>query len=206
MTRVLPCGSSAWLVELDGIAHVHALVAELGRGDDHRIGDVVPGARTVLVRLTDPVHREPVAAALRDWAPPDSDGDRAAKPPTVTIAVRYDGPDLDDVADLTGLSAQEVVRRHRESDYVVDFLGFAPGFAYLGGLDDALHVSRLDTPRTSVPAGAVAIAGDKTAVYPRSSPGGWRLIGSTDEVLFDLDADPPALLRAGMRVRFEEIR
>jgi KipI family sensor histidine kinase inhibitor len=118
------------------------------------------------------------------------------------VPVVYDGEDLHDVAGLTSLSVQEVVLRHAAPEYVVAFLGFAPGFPYLVGLDPALHVPRRPTPRTRVPVGSVGLAGPQTGIYPTASPGGWQLIGRTDRVLFDERRDPPALLAAGDRLRF----
>ncbi|HYQ75686.1 5-oxoprolinase/urea amidolyase family protein, partial [Cellulomonas sp.] len=118
------------------------------------------------------------------------------------IPVRYDGPDLAEVARLTGLDEREVVRRHAAAEYTVAFGGFMPGFAYLTGLDPALHVPRRATPRERVPAGSVAVAGEFAAVYPAATPGGWMLLGTCDVPLFDVDRDPPALLRPGARVRF----
>ncbi|CAN5647392.1 5-oxoprolinase subunit PxpB [soil metagenome] len=123
----------------------------------------------------------------------------------VTIPVRYDGPDLQAVADATGLSVENVIARHSSAEYFVYMMGFAPGFAYLGELDPALHLPRREAPRTRVPRGAVAIAGAQTAVYPLETPGGWHLIGSTDLSMFDARRDPPSLLRAGDRVRFEPV-
>jgi KipI family sensor histidine kinase inhibitor len=117
------------------------------------------------------------------------------------LPVRYDGADLDSVARECGLTVPEVIRRHCEPEYTVQFCGFAPGFGYLSGLDPALRLPRLASPRPAVPAGSVAIAGEFTGVYPRSSPGGWLLLGHTDAVLFDLDRQPPALLRPGVSVR-----
>ena len=122
------------------------------------------------------------------------------------IPVRYDGPDLAAVAVAAGCSAEEVVRRHVAPDYQVAFLGFAPGFAYLTGGDPILALPRRAEPRTLVPAGSVAVAGDYSAVYPRPSPGGWHLIGQTDVVLFDPARSPPSPLAAGMTVRFEVAR
>ncbi len=116
--------------------------------------------------------------------------------------MRYDGPDLDEVARLTGLSPEEVAARHVQAEYVVGFLGFAPGFAYLLGGDERLRVERRAEPRERVPAGSVALAGPYSGIYPRESPGGWQLIGSTTAVLFDATRDPPALLSPGDRVRF----
>jgi KipI family sensor histidine kinase inhibitor len=116
--------------------------------------------------------------------------------------VTYDGPDLDDVTRLTGLSRAEVVAAHTGTPWRVAFGGFAPGFAYLVGGDPRLRVPRRVRPRPSVPAGSVALAGEFSGVYPRSSPGGWQLLGRTDTVLWDVDRDPPALLTPGTIVRF----
>ncbi len=118
------------------------------------------------------------------------------------MPVRYDGPDLARVAELTGLDEAEVVERHTAGDYRSGFCGFVPGFAYLTGLVESLYVPRRDDPRTKVPAGSVALADEFTAVYPRDSPGGWQLIGHTDITLWDSDRDPPALLAPGTPVRF----
>jgi biotin-dependent carboxylase-like uncharacterized protein len=123
----------------------------------------------------------------------------------VTIPVRYDGADLADVAKATGLSEDEVVSVHTGPNYTVAFTGFAPGFGYLTGLDERLRLPRRDTPRTRVPAGAVAVAGEFTGVYPRPSPGGWHLLGSTTAPLWDPSREAPALLRPGMTVRFEPV-
>ncbi|MEV4836456.1 allophanate hydrolase subunit 1 [Nonomuraea sp. NPDC049486] len=121
----------------------------------------------------------------------------------LTIPVVYDGADLESVAEAAGISVDEVVSRHAGRELVVGWLGFAPGFAYLIGLDPVLHVPRLATPRTSVPAGSVAIAGPYSAVYPSASPGGWRLLGRTDARVWDVSAEPPTPFRPGTRVRFE---
>ncbi len=198
--RVLPSGERAVLVEVDDAAQAHALAAHLRARAIGGVEEIVPAARTVLVVVAEP-DRLPGLRALLAQAP----GTVATAPPSaeVSIAVEYDGEDLAEVAALAGLSVEEVVRRHTAARYVVEFVGFAPGFAYLAGLDPALHLPRLDSPRPSVPAGSVAIAGPYAAVYPRSSPGGWRLLGRTDAVLFDPDADPPAPLTAGTVVRFE---
>jgi KipI family sensor histidine kinase inhibitor len=122
---------------------------------------------------------------------------------TVVIPVTYDGRDLESVAALSGMTVDEVIARHTGSDFVVGWLGFAPGFAYLTGLDPALHLPRMEVPRTSVSPGSVAIAGPYSAVYPSPSPGGWRLLGHTDLRVWDVTADPPALLPPGTRVRFQ---
>jgi biotin-dependent carboxylase-like uncharacterized protein len=120
----------------------------------------------------------------------------------VVLPVRYDGADLAEVASLTGLGVAEVVRRHAAATYTVAFGGFMPGFAYLTGLDPVLHLPRRSSPRTRVPAGSVAVAGEFAAVYPSATPGGWRLLGTCTTPLFDVHRDPPALLRPGTRVRF----
>ncbi|HLI83166.1 MAG TPA: 5-oxoprolinase subunit PxpB [Bryobacteraceae bacterium] len=128
-----------------------------------------------------------------------------AEPRRLEIPVRYGGecgPDLEDVARYTGFSAAEIVRRHTSAEYVVYFLGFSPGFPYLGGLPPELAIPRLPAPRKEVPAGSVAIGGSQTGIYPMSTPGGWRLIGRTTVRLFDAAANPPALLRTGDRIRF----
>ena len=137
--------------------------------------------------------------------PVAGEGDAAGERRLIEITVRYggsDGPDLDDVAERLGLRAADVVELHAGSTYEVLFLGFAPGFGYLGGLPDALALPRRVTPRERVPPGSVAIAGAQTAVYPLAMPGGWHLIGRTDLVLFDAERDPPALFRPGATVRF----
>ena len=187
----------AWLVECaDPVAFLAAVTA--GPAPVGLV-DVVPAARTVLVTVAD--RRELVAA--REWL-------ERLTPMTVTssmghrveIPMRYDGDDLTDVATATGLSVDEVVACHGAAEYVSAFCGFAPGFAYLTGLDPRLVLPRRSTPRTRVPAGAVAIAAEYAAVYPSVSPGGWHVLGHTDMTLWDLDRDPPALLSPGTRVRF----
>jgi KipI family sensor histidine kinase inhibitor len=173
------------------------------------ISDVIPGARTVLI-VTEPGCCDLAALARRIRAlaspdPPDLTGPAAATEDVAEIPVHYDGPDLADVAELAGLTAEEVIAKHSGRDYVVGWLGFSPGFAYLTGLDPALHVPRLPSPRTTVPAGSVAIAGPLAAVYPSSSPGGWRLLGRTPMRLWDPSGDPPAALAPGMRVKFRPV-
>jgi KipI family sensor histidine kinase inhibitor len=197
--RLLPYGPDAFLVEVASTDHALALHAGLnGRPG---IRETVPAARTVLVvfdtALLDGAAVANAIAALR--APVMADRPAATE---VVLDVHYDGPDLADTAAMLRLTSDDVVRRHTAVTYVVAFCGFSPGFAYLTGLDPALHVPRLGTPRTTVPAGAVGVAGEFTGVYPRPSPGGWRLLGTTDAVLWDPDRDPPALLAPGTSVRF----
>lgn len=202
---LLPYGDRALLVELESIDEVVAWSDALRAAGLDEIDDVVPAARTVLV-----VGRAGVdlAALVRhvQAIEPAGDTDGVSIATEVEIAVRYDGPDLGDVAALTGLSERDVVRAHTDKPWRVAFGGFAPGFAYLSGGDSSLRVPRRDEARTSVPAGSVGLAGEFSGVYPRSSPGGWQLIGTTDAVLWDLDRDPPALLMPGCVVRFTEVR
>ncbi len=137
----------------------------------------------------------------------ESTGDApATEPRTVVIPVHYGGergPDLADVARHARMTSEEVVRLHCGADYVVHFLGFSPGFPYLGGMPESIATPRLSSPRVRVPAGSVAIGGGQTGVYPSDAPGGWRIIGWTPMKLFDPEADPPALLTMGSHVRFE---
>jgi KipI family sensor histidine kinase inhibitor len=198
--RVLPCGDAAVLVELDDLDAVLGLRAALAVEPPDGVVEVVPAARTVLVAF-DPsrTNADAVGEAVRATRPAGAARERGR---LVEIPVVYDGEDLDEVAELAGCSREEVARRHARREYVAAFCGFAPGFAYLDGLDERLHVPRRDSPRTRVPAGAVAVAGRWTAAYPRASPGGWRLIGRTDAPLWDVRRDPPALLAPGTRVRF----
>lgn len=142
----------------------------------------------------------PVDLGAFPWPRP---GQLRRAPAVHTVPVRYDGEDLGVVADQLGLSVAEVVERH-QAELEVRFLGFMPGFAYLGDLDPALRLPRRPTPRPRVPAGAVAIAGRRSAIYPGPSPGGWWLIGRAEVALFDLVRGP--LLRPGDRVRFVEVR
>ncbi|MFE3184754.1 5-oxoprolinase subunit PxpB [Streptomyces violascens] len=199
--RTLPVGEHALLVELENGEAAGALHAELLRrraaGTLPPVKEIVPAARTVLLDgITDP---RGLAAQLTTWRIPPLE---AGAQETVEISVRYDGPDLADVAALWEVSEQEAVRIHSAAEFRVAFCGFAPGFAYLTGLGEEYAVPRRDTPRTSVPAGSVALAGPYTGVYPRPSPGGWQLIGSTDAALWDPHREPAALLTPGTRVRF----
>ncbi|GAA0229942.1 5-oxoprolinase subunit PxpB [Cryptosporangium japonicum] len=183
--------------ELIDAADPAALRAEIVRRALPGVEDVVPGARTVLVRFR-PGTRADLSWAA-SWRAPEA-AERAGH--EVEIPVHYDGPDLAEVAAYADLTPGDVVARHSGAVYTVAFTGFAPGFGYLTGLPEPLRVPRRSTPRTRVPTGAVGLAGEFTGVYPRPSPGGWQLIGHTDRTLWDLAADPPALLTPGDRVRF----
>lgn len=192
--RLRPCGDQAVLLDCESPEEASSWFAALVDLDP------VLGAQTVLVRGNPAELRVTVAA--RKPGPPVASTSTAE----IVIAVSYDGPDLGDVAALTGLSEDEVVAAHTGTPWTVGFGGFAPGFAYLTGGDPRLRVPRRSTPRPNVAAGSVALAGDFSGVYPRSSPGGWQLIGRAEVDLFDVDRSPPALLQPGMRVRFELVR
>jgi KipI family sensor histidine kinase inhibitor len=199
--KVRVAGERGLLVEVEDLETVHRLHAALRELDPPGVVELVPGYRTVLI-VADPGQAEALdelAARLPhlELAPAE-----AVAGATVEIPVSYDGEDLPEVAGLTGLEAEEVVRRHTAPEYTVAFLGFSPGFPYLVGLDPALEVPRRDTPRTSIPAGSVGLAGNQTGIYPTASPGGWQLIGHTDVTLFDPARDPPALLAPGSHLRF----
>jgi KipI family sensor histidine kinase inhibitor len=200
--KVLPYGDAALLVEVDGLPEVLALADAVRAEPPAGLLDIVPAARTVL--LTVEPGSDLAAARHAVLALPVEPGTEAADRDTVEIEVVYDGPDLEEVGELTGLGAEGVIAAHTGTPWRVAFGGFAPGFAYLAGGDPRLNVPRRSEPRTSVPAGAVGLAGEFSGVYPRSSPGGWQLIGHTDAVLWDLDRG--ALLRPGGSVRFREVR
>jgi KipI family sensor histidine kinase inhibitor len=227
--RVLPYGRDALLVDLaspEEVDAVHrALRGDLEAGRLPGVVEVVPAARTVLVAAREASALDAVRTRLDtvDLTPGTladgsaSDGpvppsacspDRSAsRQHTVELPVHYDGEDLELVAADAGIDPAEVAARHTAASYTVAFGGFAPGFAYLAGLPGELQQPRLDSPRPRIPTGAVGVAGEFSGVYPRASPGGWRLIGRLADdapVLFDPDRDPPALLVAGTRVRFRD--
>jgi KipI family sensor histidine kinase inhibitor len=207
---LLSCGEHAVLVEVGGLddvlAFAHAVreaVAAQAPGLTD-IADIVPAAKTVLVVVNEDIPIAPVRQALAALSVATIDDVPMSKD-LVEIPVRYDGPDLPEVAELTGLSAPEIIAAHTGTNWRVAFGGFAPGFAYLSWGDPRLSVPRRAEPRTSVPAGSVGLAGEFSAIYPRSSPGGWQLIGHTDVRIFDAAREPPALLQPGMTVRFVEL-
>lgn len=202
--RALPVGDRALLVEVSSGEAAQALHAELLRRRAEgslSVAEIVPAARTVLLNgLDDPVR---LAARLPTWEIPPLPARADA---AIELPVRYDGPDLADVATLWGVREHDVPRIHTAAEFRVAFCGFAPGFGYLTGLPSRYDVPRRATPRTAVPAGSVGLAGPYTGVYPRSSPGGWQLIGTTDAVLWDHARVPAALLAPGTRVRFVPAR
>ncbi|AVT03522.1 5-oxoprolinase subunit PxpB [Paracidovorax avenae] len=201
--RFLPVNLDALLVELDDLQQTLALHASLLRDPIAGIEELVPAARTVLVRYRPAA--QGFAALVDAIARRDVRGAAQRSETLVEIPVRYDGEDLAEVAQRLGITPDEVVRRHTGSEYTVAFTGFAPGFGYLAGGDPSLDVPRRTTPRTRIPAGAVGLAGTFSGVYPQASPGGWQIIGTTPVAMWDIDRDPPALLQPGARVRFVDI-
>lgn len=211
--RVLPFGDRALLAEYADLPTAMAASRALDAARPEWVVELVPAARTVLARLAPGTTLGTAESWLRGVGAPDpADGPTApgSAPPApagaVVIPVRYDGPDLVDAAEAAGLSPEALVARHTAASWTCGFVGFAPGFGYLvPDADDWVPMPRRATSRPSVPAGSVALAGEFSGVYPRESPGGWQLVGSTDAVLWDVGREPPALLRPGIRVRFEDV-
>ncbi|MDZ5449658.1 carboxyltransferase domain-containing protein [Labrys sedimenti] len=200
--RFLPVNLDALMVELPDLPQTLALQASLRTEPIAGIEDIVPAARTLLVRY------RPAAIAQRELISAISrrrlDAKVEQSGTLIEIPVRYDGEDLAEVADLLKISVEEVIRRHTGSDYTVAFTGFAPGFAYLSGGHPSFDLPRRATPRPRLAAGSVGLAGHFSAVYPQASPGGWQIIGVTDLPMWDLARERPALLQPGDRVRFVE--
>lgn len=203
--RYHPAGDGALLVEFGATIspalnrRVRALLAALDADPPPGLLDLVPAYATLLI-VYDPLALAHDALLARLRALEGAAGEAAPPSRRVAIPVAYGGefgPDLADVAAHTGLSEAEVIARHSAGAYPVYFLGFAPGFPYLGGLDPALATPRLPSPRTAVPAGSVGIGGDQTGIYSLPTPGGWRIIGRTPLRLYDPAAPEPFLLRAG---------
>jgi KipI family sensor histidine kinase inhibitor len=200
--RLLPSGDRAVLAEVGGLDEALALAAALDRTRPAGVLDLVPAARTVLVVQDGSL---PVAAAT-PWIARTAEAAELRGPGAIgrrhELAVRYDGADLAEAAASLGGSTAELVRRHTTTPWRAAFGGFAPGFAYLVALDPWPEVARRVEPRTRVPAGSVALAAGYSGIYPRPSPGGWQLIGSSDAPLWDAERTPPALLAPGDEVRF----
>lgn len=199
--RILPFGDRGLLAEVDDLAEVLALHARLAATRPDGVVDLVPAARTILVHV-DPTRLG--LAAARAWIARAGDAPVAvaAAAPLVELPISYDGADLAALAAHLGIRPTDLADRHAACEWTVAFTGFAPGFGYLVCPDWPFDVPRLASPRTRVPAGAVGLAGAFTGAYPRETPGGWQLIGTTSVPLFDPTADPPALLAPGTRVRF----
>ena len=199
---VLDYGDQALLLQFDSTTDVLAWAAALREAALPGVLDIVPASRTVLLKLDGPRHQSAIRRRLRTLqVAPDMVATARPEQP-MTIDVVYDGADLAEVADHTGLTTAQVINAHTATPWQVGFGGFAPGFAYLVGGDPRLAVPRRSEPRSSVPAGAVGLAGEFTGIYPRRSPGGWQLIGHTDVVMWDIERPNPALLTPGMWVQF----
>ena len=193
------CGEDAALLDCDSLEQMRAAHATVRASRPDGVVDLVPGARSLLV-----IGGVAAVKTLLDGA--DLTHPPAGEPREVTLDVRYDGEDLALVAADAGVSEDAVVSLHTKAVYTVAFTGFAPGFGYLTGLPPELRQPRLESPRTRVPAGSVGLAGEFTGVYPRESPGGWRLLGHTTATLVDPPADPPARFAPGDRVRLRRVR
>lgn len=200
-------GDQALLLEFDSTAEVLTWTGTLQAAGLPGVVDIVPASRTILVKLAGPRFQAPTRQRLGELRmQPDAVAAEPARAGVdVSIDVVYDGADLHEVATLTGLTPAQVIAAHTGTPWRVAFGGFAPGFAYLVDGDSRLAVPRRAEPRTTVPAGAVALAGEFSGIYPRQSPGGWQLIGRTDTVLFDVERDKPALLTPGMWVQFRAV-
>ncbi|HEY4607926.1 MAG TPA: 5-oxoprolinase subunit PxpB [Ilumatobacteraceae bacterium] len=194
--RVLPCGPGALLAEYESLADVMSVDEALRASELAGIDEIIPAARTVLVTF-----RQVDRAALQALLVPGAAATRV-EGPIVEIPVVYDGADLEEVSEATGLSTEQIIDTHSSVVYSAAFLGFTPGWAYLVGLPPSLQLPRRPTPRTAVPAGSVAIANEFTGVYPTVSPGGWHLLGHTSVQMFDVTRAKPTLVLAGDRVRF----
>jgi KipI family sensor histidine kinase inhibitor len=199
--RVLDYGDHALLLECESTADVLAWADALRQEDLTGVTDILPASRTVMVKVDGARFLPVIRQRIQQLRVVPGDG-VVGDSIDITLDVVYDGADLDEVGHITGLGAEGVVTAHTAAPWRVAFGGFAPGFAYLVGGDPRLDVPRRDEPRTAVPSGSVALAGEFSGVYPRESPGGWQLIGHTEAVLWDTDRDNPALLTAGMTVQF----
>jgi KipI family sensor histidine kinase inhibitor len=219
MSGLRPVGDHAALLELPDNASVHAAARLARERHGDQLVDVVPGHQTLLLAWDEWLEdattlMSNLKALAGDASAFKLDMRASGNPPAaVVIPVTYDGSDLESVARQLGVSQEAVLQRHSEAEYTVAFMGFAPGFPYLIAEKETsrsalalLELPRLQTPRTEVPAGSVAVAAGYCGIYPRSSPGGWNLLGRTEVVLFDAAREPPALLEPGMRVRFEPLR
>jgi KipI family sensor histidine kinase inhibitor len=180
----------------------HALAARLAAHPLAGVLETVPGYASLAVHY-DPLVRSHAEVAM--WLASHLTAETESRPcpaRTIEIPVLYDGPDLAFVAEHCQLSIPEIIRLHSDAEYTVYMMGFLPGFPYLGGLPEQLHVPRRANPRTHVPAGSVAIAGAQAGIYPQESPGGWQLLGRIEIPLYDPQREPPFLLAPGDNVRF----
>lgn len=201
--RFLPVNSNTIMVELNGLAETLALLDSLNMAPILGIEEIIPAARTLMV------HFHPAKISIQQLAAAISSRDLQERSHTkgksIEIPVHYNGDDLALVAEILGCTVQEVIQQHTENEYTVAFTGFAPGFAYMVSNTSQWNIPRRNTPRTRIPAGAVALAGEFSSIYPQASPGGWQLIGITTERMWDLSRPSPALLQPGYRVNFRDV-
>jgi inhibitor of KinA len=211
--RLVPAGDSAILIELgseidpDINTQVFALADSVEAAEIAAVVELIPTYRSLLVSYDPTISKYDEMRDRLDSFVTELEAivEAAGESRIVELPVVYggeDGPDLESVAEHADLSVQEVIDIHSGVDYRVYMIGFAPGFPYLGGLDQRIATPRLKTPRISVPAGSVGIAESQTGVYPNASPGGWQLIGRTASVLFDVTKSSPSLITPGSKVRF----
>jgi len=206
--RILTAGESTVLLEFTDPKRMRWVAHQLRGAPPPGVLDMLPAARTIMVvaeAASDLAGLRRALAQLAADVDPEQDMDRAAPQGEVVIPVRYDGPDLADVARKTGLSRAELISLHSSTLWRCEYMGFAPGFGYLVSDEVSLDLPRRKQSRTSVPPGSVALAGRYAAVYPRSSPGGWQLIGTTDMAMWDLAAQPPAVIQPDTLVRFVDL-
>lgn len=204
---IRPLGERAVLCEVADQGQVGALHTVLSAATLPGVTELLPAATTLLVRVAKPALRDELGEHIANLAAHLDPAeilhfDDAEEVEAIEIKVKYDGEDLDDVAKHTGLSTREVIHAHTETPWRVGFFGFAPGFAYLVDGDPRLSVPRRAEPRTRVPTGSVGLAGEFSAIYPRTSPGGWQVIGTTQTQMWDTGREPPALLKPQAIVRF----
>jgi len=211
--QALPLGDSAVTIAFGAersrelLQRIHSVARSLAAAHLPNVEDIVP-AYLALTVFYDPLrasYKEMAAQLVSFCEQSGRPAESAIKPREHVIPVRYDGIDLELVASATGLSTEEVIRRHSGRTYTVDLLGFVPGYGYMSELDPALRIPRRPEPRPRVAAGSVAIAGAQTGVYPLDTPGGWHILGRTTTVMFDSSREPAALLAAGDTVRFERL-
>ena len=200
------CGDDLFSVATESPQEAQALAAQLRKSGDWL--EVIPGIDSVVVRFdaasrdAGEVRRE-IESSVSGGVEPLQPSDELLEIPVV-YGGEY-GPDLDELSEKTGLSIDEIITLHTGTEFCVDMIGFTPGFAFVGGLDERLRVPRRGEPRQRVETGSIGIADGRTGIYAMASPGGWNLIGRTPLKLFDPDASKPFVLSAGMRVRFKAI-
>ncbi|MCC8459447.1 5-oxoprolinase/urea amidolyase family protein [Photorhabdus aegyptia] len=200
--RFLPVNLDTIIVELHDLNETLALFDSLNARPIAGVEEIIPAAKTLLIRFRPNVVSTAKLAKEINGRNLNTLNRTTGK--LVEIPVYYNGDDLVEVAEILGITTQEVIKQHTESEYTVAFTGFAPGFAYLVANSDCLHVPRRMTPRASIPAGSVGLAGEFSGIYPQASPGGWQIIGTTPERMWDLSRSPSSLLQPGFRVRFRD--